>query len=116
MINQQQKLSPLALEVAQHISDLEQQGAIGGNKPITITVMPKGARPSTDEEYPGENEQDPNESMEIEASEVPEDKIGVAAPEPVDEEEQPMLAAVMRKIVVPVKPEPLRASLQPVRR
>jgi hypothetical protein len=109
MINQP-KLSALALEVAQHISDLEKKGALGGNKPITITVMPKGARPSTDAEYPGEGQIDPNEAIEIEASDVPEDKIGVAAPEPVDEEDNPMLAAVMRKVVVPVKPEPLRAK------
>ena len=90
MNSEAQKISPAIQAVIDNLLQLEKQGVIKGDAPLSIHIS-----------------QDPGP---VDAEEVPEDMVGVEAPEEVDPEADPLLAHVMKAKVVAVKPEPRRYS------
>ena len=104
--------NPHVIEAITQLLKLDQAGKIPEDAPISFSFQQdpaQGGRPSTDAEYIGEAMDDAAEAEEID--EVPEGKVGVVPDgTPIKEEENPMLAHVIRRSVVATKPEPARYS------
>jgi len=91
------------IDAVTQLLEMDAKGQIPKNAPVSFSFQ---GHP--DEEYPGEDQADPNEAAEDEEGELPGmigGRVPVVQDSPVDEGEMPMLAHVLRVAAIPAKPE-----------